>query len=223
MKSGPFSLRYMLMTYRLDMLWLPAGFWGLFLILSWMLRNEAHGFDLSVAYFGTALPLIGGIQAAYAVLDDPALELQFATPRPMWGMLLERLGMIAVIGALCALAYQAALVALGIDLAPLGGLAARQLAWLAPLLALMALGAAVAFAARQAVAGAAVTGMVWIIQIIIRDGFLQSSWAQYLLLFMGSNYPNHPALRANQAILLSLAALLLVAAWSLLRRQERYL
>ncbi len=93
------SLRYMLMTYRLDMLWLPAAFWALFLIISWMIRDTQSGFPVCVAYLGAALPLIGGILAAYAVLDDPALELQFATPRPAWLMLLERLGMILALRA----------------------------------------------------------------------------------------------------------------------------
>ena len=40
---------------------------------------------------------------------------------------------------------------------------------------------------------------------------------------MGSNYPDHPALRGNQAALMGLAVLLLAAAWAMLRRQERYI
>jgi hypothetical protein len=65
--------------------------------------------------------------------------------------------------------------------------------------------------------------MIWMMQIILRDWFLQSHWGRYLLLFMGSNYPDNPALRGNQAALAALAALLLAAAWALLRRQERYI
>jgi hypothetical protein len=223
MKRISFSLKYMLMTYRLDMLWLPAAFWALFVIMGWIMRDDWQGFGFSVAYFGIALPLIGGIMASYAVLEDPALELQFAAPRPAWMMLLERLGMILVIAMLCAVSYQITLAALGIDLSPLGGLAARQLSWLVPTLAMIALGSSVSFASRQAVAGSAVTGMVWIIQIIIRDGLLSSRWAQYLLLFMGSNYPDYPTLRENQAVLMALALLMVVAAWALLRKQERYI
>ena len=37
MKRRTYSLNYMLMTYRLDMLWLPTSFWALFIILAWML------------------------------------------------------------------------------------------------------------------------------------------------------------------------------------------
>jgi len=222
-KGTTFSLKYMLMTYRLDMLWLPVAFWALFIILAWMTLGEPTSFDVTTAYLGAALPLISGVLAAYAVLEDPALELQFATPRPAWLMLLERLGVIAGIAALCALSYQGIVTLLGIDLAPLGDLTARQLAWLAPTLASLALGAAVSFAIRQSMAGAAITGLVWIVQILLHDWFLASSWGCYLLLFMGSNYPTHPALAGNRAVLSGLAALLLLASWALLRRQERYI
>ncbi len=213
----------MLLTYRLDMLWLPVAFWALFLIIAKMIQGSESGFPVTVAFLGAALPLIGGILAAYAVLDDPALELQFATPRSAWVMLLERLGMIVILLAVCALAYQGVLVLMGIDLAPLGSFAARQLAWLPPTLAMVALSSALAFATRQAMTGAAVTGLIWIFQVMMRDMFLQSPWARYLLLIMGSNYPDNPALRGNQAALTGLALVLLLAAWMLLRRQERYI
>jgi hypothetical protein len=97
------------------------------------------------------------------------------------------------------------------------------LAWLAPTLAMIALGSAAAFASRQSVSGAAAVGMTWIFQILMRGWFLNDRWASYALLIMGSNYPEHPALRGNQAALFAAAALLLLAAWALLRRQERYL
>lgn len=223
MKHKTFTLKYMLLTYRLDMLWLPAAFWALFLIISWMIKDQPAGFPVCVAYLGNALPLVAGFLAAYAVLDDPALELQFATPRPAWVMLLERLGMILALTTICALGYQGVIAALGIDLSSLGNFAARQLAWLVPTLAMMALSSAVSFANRQAVAGASITGMVWIIQILMRGWFTQDPWGQYLLLMMGSNYPDHPVLRGNQAVLTALAVLLLAAAWALLRKQERYI
>lgn len=223
MKKYSFSLKYMLMTYRLDMLWLPAAFWALFIILAWMLINEPAGFPVTTAYLGAALPLIGGILAAYAVLDDPALELQFATPRPAWLMLLERLGMILILSAICAFSYQGIIAVLGIDLAPLGSFSARQLAWFSPTLASVALGSAVAFANRASMSGAAAVGLVWIVEIILRDWFLNDRWGQYVLLVMGSNYPDHPALRGNQAALVAIAVLLLLAGWAMLRRQERYI
>jgi hypothetical protein len=218
-----FSPKYMLMTYRLDMLWLPVAFWMLFLIIAWFTRNEETGFGVTTAFLGAALPLTGGMLASYAVLEDPALELQFATPRPAWAMLIERVGFIFIVTALCAFIYQAAVALLGYDLSPLGTLLARQMAWLAPTLTAMALGATVAFALRQSIAGAAITGLVWFGQLMAHDWFLSSPWACYTLLMMGSNYSDHPALAGNRVVLTGLAALLMIAAWALLRRQERYI
>lgn len=223
MKHRSFSLRYMLLTYRLDMLWLPLAFWALFLIIAWMIKGEPASFPVTVAYMGVALPMIGGIMGAYAMLEDPALELQFAAPRPAWLMLLERLGAILALTTLCAVSYQLVLTLLGIDLSSLGSLAARQLAWLVPTLAMTALGAATAFANRQSVAGAAFVGMIWIVQLLLRDWFLSDPWGRYLLLLMGSNYPDNPALCGNQVTLFVLAMLLLAAAWALLLHQERYI
>lgn len=217
------SLKYTLNTSRLDMLWLPAAFWALFIIITWMTRGNHENFPICVAYLGTALPLISGILGAYAILEDPALELQFSTPVPAWLMLAARLGMVVAISAICALSYQAVIAALGIDLAPLGSFLSRQAAWLVPTLAMLALGSSLAFANRQGMAGAAAAGMVWIFQIIARGWFLENRLAQYFLLFMGSNYPDHPALRGNQIMLTVLAVLLLISAWALFRRQERYL
>jgi hypothetical protein len=121
------------------------------------------------------------------------------------------------------LSYQVVASLFPIDLSPLGNTLAIQAAWVAPTLAMIALGAFVAFASRQAAAGAALIGLLWMVQVLLRDLFLRSSWARYLLIIMGSNYPENPALRGNQAVLTGLAVLLLVGAWALLRRQERYI
>ena len=37
-------------------------------------------FNIVRGYLGFIVPLIGGVLAAYGVLDDPALELRFSTP-----------------------------------------------------------------------------------------------------------------------------------------------
>src|SRR5512141_1093043 len=85
-----FSLRYTLLTSRLDQLWFPLAFWVLFVFIG-IIRGPEYILDTSRAYLGTVIPLIGGIMAAYAVLDDPALELRFATPVSAGQTMLERL------------------------------------------------------------------------------------------------------------------------------------
>jgi hypothetical protein len=223
MSRKTFSLKYTLLTYRLDMLWLPAAFWALFILLVWIIPEADTRNTLAHAYFGVALPLIGGILGAYAVLEDPALELQFATPRPVWQLLAERNAMIVAILGVCALSYQGVIAVLGFDLSPLGGFILRQLAWLVPTLAMVGLSAALSFAVRQPMAGAAATGMIWMIQLMYRDLFLAGKIGPYFLLMMGSNYSDHPALRANQAVLTVLAVLCGFVCLALLRRQEAFL
>jgi hypothetical protein len=218
-----FSIRYSLLTYRLDQLWLPAAFWGLFAIMALFFRGEDRVYDIARGLVGGILPLLGGIIAAYAVLDDPALELQFATPIPAYRTLLERLGLTFVIIAITALSYQLFLLALGIQLSRWVDPLVFQFTWLAPSLVFLALGTVAAFAFANSISGAMLVGLVWIVELIARDWFVADRWLRYVMVFMALIVPGHPDLGANLMILLALAALLFVAAWVLLKKQERYL
>lgn len=216
------SLRYLLLTARYDQLWFPLAFWALFVIIG-VLRGPQYILDTARAYLGAVLPLIGGILAAYAVLDDPALELRFATPIPAAQTLLERLAPIFVVQALTALAYQAFTLLLQVDYTPMGHWGDVQLAWLVPCLALMAFGSLAALLSAQTATGAVLTGMLWIVQLVARGWFAGHPIGQYLLIFMSPLMSEHPALRANQLTLLLLALVAFLLGWILLRRPERYI
>ena len=217
------SLRYMLLTFRLDQLWMPGVLWALFGLLTVLLKSNGHDYDMARGYLGAVLPLIAGIQAAYAFLEDPALELQFATPRPAWRLMLERLGLIGLTTALCALAFQLLTLAVGVDLTPLGSFAAIQMAWLVPTLAMMALGSTAAFSLADTTPGALLVGGIWIIQIVVRNVLADHVVFRYVYLFMGALAPDHSFLHANQIAVLIEAGLLLALGWMLFKRQERYL
>jgi hypothetical protein len=216
------SLRYSLLTFRYDQLWFPASIWGLFVIVILFLHGTSQAMNAARGYLGAAVPLIGGIMAAYAVLDDPALELRFATASRAGRMLLERLGLIFIVQTVCALSFQVFTYFMGIDLSILGSAWAAQLAWLVPTLALMALGCAGALSAAQTAAGAVLVGVVWLVELVARGWFAQNV-GKYVLVFMGALMPDHPDLAANQLVLTVLAGALFLAAWWLLRRQERYI
>lgn len=221
MKS--FSLRYSLLTYRLDQLWLPAAFWALFAIMALIFRGDDRVYDLARGLVGGVLPLLGGIMAAYMVLDDPTLELQFTTPVPAHKTLIERVGLTFVIIAITALSYQLFLMALGVNLSRWTDPLIFQLTWIVPSLVFLALGGAAAFAFGSCVSGAMSVGLVWIVELIARDWFLSDRWLQYVMVFMALIAPAHPNFHANLIVLLALAAGLFVAAWALLKKQERYL
>ena len=141
--------------------------------------------DVTVAFLGMILPLNAGMLAASAIVDDPALELQFAAPRPAWRLLLERMGLVLAIAGVAAVSFQLLSAAVGVSLAGLGGVARRQLSWLVPCAALCGLSTAGALGTRHATGGALLVGLVWIIQVIVRerisatgwDGTSTSSWA----------------------------------------------
>lgn len=217
-----FSLRYMLLTSRLDQLWLPLAFWTLFVIIG-MIRGQEYILDTSRAYLGAIIPLIGGIMAAYALLNDPALELRFATPIPAAQTLFERLVPIFIVQVLCALAYQVFSITLHVDFSPVyGSWLNVQLIWLLPTLSLMAFGCFCAFANAQTATGALLVGMVWIVELVARGWFARNT-GKYFLIFMGPLMPEHPDLIANYISLAVLTFSLLFVSWRMLHRQERFI
>jgi hypothetical protein len=217
-----FSLRYTLLTTRLDQIWFPLAFWMLFLAIA-VIRGQAYILDTTRAYLGAVVPLISGIMAAYAVLEDPALELRFATPVSAAQTLLERLAPTFLLQVGCALTFQVFALVLKADFSIFGSWAGVQLVWLVPTLALMGFGCLVSLAAGQTITGAVLTGMVWVVELAARGWFAGDAIGQYFLVFMGPFMPDHPALRANQASLLLLAAAFFFLGWRLFHRQERYL
>jgi hypothetical protein len=216
-----FSLKYSWLTYRRDSLWFPLAFLALFIVIVLILPDPRARFSIARAYLGFIVPLIGGILAAYAVLDDPALELRFSTPVRAEQTLLARVGLILAVQTACALVFQLFVGALGIDLSRLGGLFDVQLVWFLPTLSLAALGTAGALAGAQTTMGAFLAGAVWLVQLMMNSWFKLN--ARYVFLFLGVLAPRHPDLALNQFVLFCGSMALLLVAWALLRRQERYL
>lgn len=217
-----FSLRYTLLTCRLDQLWFPLAFWALFVIISLFVQAPNQLMNTTRAYLGVVVPLVGGIMSAYAILDDPALELRFATPIPPARTLLERLGLTFLIQTFSALIFQVVVQMVGGDFSMFLSGWHLQLAWLLPTLSLMALGCLAALAAAQPMIGAMLVGMVWIVELLARD-WLAGNNGKYILVFMGALIPNHPDLLANHLTLFVLSLIFMLIAWRLLHRQERYI
>jgi hypothetical protein len=216
-----FSLHYTLLTSRFDQLWMPLAFWILFIIIG-LIRGPEYMTDTTRAYLGAVLPLLGGIMAAYAILDDPALELRFATPITAARTLLERLSPAFWVQLICALTFQLFALSFHADFSIFGNWIDVQLAWLLPTLALMAFGCFTALLAAQTIIGAVFAGMVWLVELVAR-GWFAGNAGKYILVFMGSLMPDHPDLAANQSSLFAISFVLLFGSWKLLHRQERYI
>lgn len=217
-----FSLRYALMTYKLDQFYFPLAFFGLFVVMCLIMMNTPQFMNLSKIYLGAALPLLSGILGAYAVLEDPALELRFATPISAARTLAERLGLIFVSQAVLALLFQLIFVLMGGNFSEFQSIWHVQLAWLIPTLSLMMLGCTCSLLAANSTIGALMVGMVWLVELIAR-GWFALNFGKYFLVFMGALMSNHPDLIANHITLLVLSLALLLASMALLRLQERYI
>jgi hypothetical protein len=215
------GLKYSWLTYRRDQLWFPLAFLALFIVILLIMRHPGVRFSIARAYLGFILPLIGGILAAYSVLDDPALELRFSTPVRAEQTLMARLGLILAVQTACALLFQSFVAVLSVDLSPLGGWFSVQLVWFLPTLALAALGCAGSLAGTQTAIGAFLAGAVWLVHLLMNSWFRLN--ARPFFLFLGVIAPGDPHLAANQIVLFTGSMALLLVSWGLLRRQERYL
>jgi hypothetical protein len=215
------ALRYTWLTYRRDQLWFPLALFTFFVVILLFFPQPGMRFNLARAYLGFIVPLIGGITAAYAVLDDPALELRFACPVRAEETLFTRVGLIFSIQAVSALTFQLLTFLLGIDLGRLGGPFDVQFVWLVPTLGLIALGTFGALATTQTTVGAFLAGSCWLVQVTMRSWFEKN--ASHFFLFMGVFSPDQHALATNRWALLALSTALLGLSSILLRRQERYL
>ncbi len=217
-----FSLRYSILTSKLDQLWFPVAIFALFIIIAMILKEAPQFMNVARGYLGVAVPLIAGILAAYAVLEDPALELRFATPIHAAQTLLERLSLIFVVQVVLALTYQLLIRFLGGEFTMFLSVWHLQLAWIIPTLSLMMLGCITSLLAANSTIGALIIGMVWLVELIARGWFAQNA-GKYFLVFMGALMPEHPDLSANLISLSILSIIFFVASMQLLRRQERFI
>lgn len=216
-----FSIHYTLLTSRFDQLWLPLAFWILFVIIG-LIRGLEYMTDTTRAYLGAVVPLLGGIMSAYAILDDPALELRFAAPISAARTLLERLAPTLIVQVASAITFQMFALSVHTDFSIFGNWLNVQLAWLLPTLTLMSFGCLIALLAAQTIIGAVFAGMVWLVELVAR-GWFAGNAGKYFLIFMGSLMPDHPDLVANQYSLFALSIVFLLGSWTLLHRQERYI
>jgi hypothetical protein len=215
------ALKYSWLTTRRELVWFPGAMFAVLVLIMWMMRRPDIRFAIAKGYLGFLVPLMTGILAAYAVLDDPALELRFATPVSAAQTLLTRLALILSVQAAFALGFQLCALAMGVRFSPLGSAFAIQLAWIIPTISLAAVGTSGALAAAQCATGAFLSASTWLIQLLMKGWLLANASSLYL--FMGMLEPKHPDLLWSQAVLAVASFVLMAFSWVLLHRQERYL
>lgn len=216
------TFAYSLKVFRFDQLWLPLSIGCLFIIVSLFSPLERELMNITRGYLGAAVPLIGGIMAAYCLLDDPALELQFSTPVPAFKIFMERFIILFLLQAVTAVSFELFTWFMGGDYSIFISFWHVQLAWILPTVSLMALGSVCALITASSTGGALAVGLVWIVEVIAR-GWLAGNEGKYFLVFMGALMPDHPDLTANQIVVSGLSLIFLLVSWRLLRQEERFI
>lgn len=224
MSSSRIPLRYAMKTYRKEQFWMPPAFLALFVILASFFLKEERANDMATAFLGYMLPLITGILASSSILSDPVLELHFAAPISAWRLLSARYGVLLAVIFATSFAFQGCMAWMGVDLAYLGNFWQRQLVWLVPSLAALAIGCFTALAFKHAASGSVFIGGLWIFQLTLKGFLLSKPILRNFALFMGASLPMSGSMLIENQISLTLTGVLLIFLSAfLLKRQERYI
>jgi hypothetical protein len=103
------------------------------------------------------------------------------------------------------------------------GLAAAQLVWLCPLLALSGLGLSVAIGSSSATVGTGTVAVAWLWEQIQRNDFAKNAVLRPLFLFQTTYQPHTTGWMADRIALASVAVLGLGVSWVALSRPDRLL
>lgn len=246
---APLALSWNRLRYELRLLgvgaWLlPLGIIVIYLGFSLFARAgalrgggaeaEAHlqmGRGL-LAILENGLPLAAGLLAAAAVHQDAAIELHLSLPASYRATALQRLGLVLLWALVLASLTSAVVIASSYWVFPVSGFD-RPLLWLAPLLCLTTLGAALTLLLRSRVASSAILGMLWIAQFIFHPMFMENGVLQRLYLFLSEEiFPDilamsrsawYDAWVQNRLVLLAVTLALVGVVIALLGRQEALL
>jgi len=193
-------------------------------------RAQAHAVAAQMLLWllEVGLPPAAGFAAATIAARDPARELLLSLPAPYPATIAARLGLFTAWTAIVCAATTAAIGAMRYWIAP-QGLPMGSLAWAAPLVWFVAVGALAALLPRSRAAGAVAIGMLWMVAIAAAGSLTESPTLRYIYPFLtsqtlpGGHAPHAPYWLANRLILIALAAALGAGALGAARRSEALL
>ena len=185
--------------------------------------NDAEAARVLLGTLEMAVPLVAGVASASLVGRDPAAELQLTMPTRYRSTLVRRLVVAAGSAAVVAALFAVVLIATGWwhRWPEHHGVVAGQLTWLAPTLAMCAVGFAAGAVFRGPAAAGAVVTSLWIVQQVLAGVMQQHLLGRLLYLFATTRGAEPGDWPANRLTLLGLAAVLIVLALAVLRRTER--
>lgn len=209
--------------------WLPLALTAIVMLGAYVLLAgqalSAEGAGLpgyTVRVIEALLPLAVGVLAAllFAPEDEPAFEIQAASPRPLYYLVLERAGLLlALLGALALAGLLLARFALNGDDLLLG-----TLRWLPPSLFLAGLALAISVETRRSAFALLAVLLLWIGMSVGYHALLESYPFAYPFYLFYDPAQNNPALVTLNRLFLTLAGMALLL-WACLRtgNEERLL
>lgn len=175
-----------------------------------------------VAGLELGLPLAAGFASATLVSHDPSVELHLTLPTRYRATVVRRLALLTGWTGLVAAATAVAMLAAGLWVVP-GPFLVGQLAWLAPLLWFVALGAALALLFRGRAASAGSLAGIWVLQNLFGGVFVEARWGRPWFLFATTYAPGADFWLANRGTLMGGAVAIGLGVWLLLRQSEALL
>jgi len=216
---------YYVKMIRYEQLFVPAAMMGVCLLLITLLKgNPSRDPSSSVvlAFIEAALPLATAIIANGLFLDDPALELHYTVPRPLWRTLLEKLALLIGVMTVFYLLFAGLVYILGVPLVGWGLLPPGILLWIVPAIAWSGLAFFIGALLRSGVAGNALAALAWIVCFLLHDLMLSRPNWRAVYPFMTIFMPDSPDWLLNRAGLLMIGLVGIGSALILLRKGERY-
>jgi hypothetical protein len=222
------TLRYHLKLLNYEYLLVMGVVWALGAFLTWFAYHSFNQDAMTIAVLELVFPVPVAVLASAIFASDPARELVCAAERPVWQVVLSRLGIILGLLLLMALLFDGYLAALGITLPGQGNWLERQLVWLSPALVLGLAALLASLWSRSATIGASVAVGVWLLEILLhqlltKEVLLYGFWlsaSQRLFLFATFWETTASFWLENRALLLGVGAVLaLVCFWRLSRSE----
>ncbi|MBF9128230.1 hypothetical protein I0C86_04360 [Plantactinospora sp. S1510] len=162
------------------------------------------------------LPLAVGMAAVTIVARDGCRELQLSLPARYAGTLGRRLGVLALVGAACAVAFTAGVWLSGWWAGP--NILASPLVWAPPMLWLTGLTVLLGMLGRSVVLATSVVSALWLGEQLFAGSFVALDWTRPFFLFTTSRVGVGEGWLTNRLALVGSGLLFVAVVVLLLRR-----
>ncbi len=216
------KIKYNLQIFQKDLFLFPIAFMALFLLITALMNDNTQA-SIARSFLGFVLPLIASGLAAYAYLEDKALELKFTTNQKSTTFIAKRLSVILIVIILTAFIFQAGLKILNITVPIQVSWLYTQMSWLIPSLFAITLSGVISLLANSSNLSFSLMGGIWILQVVLRGWFANNSVLKYIFYFSATMNPGTQDAYLNQLTQTSLIVVCIILTIFLIKKQERYI